>query len=182
MAKILVVSDTHSDDGLPANLCLMRLIEGLKYDYIIHLGDIISRKVLEQLSQFANRLIAVSGEADKLTLPDKELMDIEGLRILMLHGHQKEIRGSRLRSIADELRARVILMGHSHKAGVVDLGGIVMANPGTLTGYGNMPQTWIEMEVNAGEALIQLKGCGGVLSTYRYGGYIRRAIDLLELE
>lgn len=87
MSKIWVISDTHlrSGQNLPASFTSQVNRE----DVIIHLGDFISLDVAQYLESLAG-LEAVSGNWDshaiKDIFPSRKIIDLDGLRIGLIHG------------------------------------------------------------------------------------------------
>ncbi len=167
-----MVGDTHIvNGGLPDN-CLMRLITSEHFDLIVHIGDLSNEQVLNDLRRIGE-LIAVAGESDSVPLPDKELIELEGLRLLIIHGHQKEAR-LHLRRLAHYFNARLVLTGHTHKAMVQDLGGLIVVNPGSLMGLGGGDGTMAIVTLDSGLIRVRIQGCGW-FNDYEFGKLIMKA-------
>ncbi|WP_291999925.1 metallophosphoesterase family protein [Caldivirga sp.] len=178
MIKLIVIGDTHVVNGsLPEN-CLVRLIKSERFDFIIHVGDLSNEQVLSDLKKLGN-LIAVAGETDTVLLPDKELLDLEGLRVLIIHGHQKEAR-MHLRRIAHYFNARLVLTGHTHKPSIQDLGESIVVNPGSLMGSNGEDGTMAIINLDSGIIRVRVQGCGW-FNDYEYGRLITRADEFTSL-
>jgi putative phosphoesterase len=128
--KIGVVSDTHatSFSQLPDQI-LRNLAE---VDLIIHTGDFVARDVLDGLKQLGE-VKAVQGNMDseelKHLLPEKELLEIEGKRIGIIHGWGSPYGiDERVGGMFDNVD--IIVYGHSHHAQNEVKNGILFFNPG----------------------------------------------------
>jgi hypothetical protein len=128
--KVLVLSDTHGN-FTPA-LQAHSLSEPV--DSIIHLGDgIEDANLLRSLMHLD--VITVSGNCDHdSTVPREIVWECEGKRILLVHGDAYGVKGGleRLKQRAAEVRADIVLFGHSHRATCITTSGILFLNPGTL--------------------------------------------------
>src|SRR5437867_9957188 len=90
VVKILVISDTHVPSmiqRLPARV----MEQARSCRIVIHAGDCVSKKALDELSKVAV-VFAVRGnqELPELApiLPTKLTLNMEGFRIGVVHGHQ----------------------------------------------------------------------------------------------
>ena len=128
--KIGVLSDSHADSfaQLPEKI-LATLTE---VDLIIHAGDFVAKDVLEGLKQLGE-IKAVWGNMDsdeiKRILPEKELLEIEGKKIGIIHGwgspHGIDERVGNVFSGVD-----IIIYGHSHYPQNETKNGVFFFNPG----------------------------------------------------
>ena len=136
MQKILIVSDTH---GIPYNFEKMLEIEGTP-DMILHLGDIEGQEdYMETLAGCKMEIVAGNNDSNK-KLPHELLLTISGKRILMLHGTGRvsfDIEEScwKLRLLAKEKRADIVMFGHIHIPIISkgELWDAFVINPGSLT-------------------------------------------------
>ena len=128
--KIGVLSDTHVDSL--GQLHEKILVALLKVDLIIHAGDFVTKDVLNGLKQLGE-LKAVWGNMDsdelKRTLPEKELLKIEGKKIGIIHGwgssHGIDDR------VGNEFNGvDIIIYGHSHYSQNETRNGVFFFNPG----------------------------------------------------
>jgi len=124
-------------------------------------------------------LVVVAGETDPMPLPDKEIIDVEGVRLLVIHGHQKEAR-LHLRRMVNYFNARLVLMGHTHRPMVQDLGGVLVVNPGSFTGFNGSSETMAILELAGRRINIRIQGCGW-FNEYKYGNLIVRADELASI-
>lgn len=129
MKRILVISDTH---GMNKEV-LESILEVEKADLIIHLGDYV-----EDGEKIANTLglpyIIVKGNGDfKSKYPEERIIDIEGKKIFLTHGHKYDVRSSldRIYYRASELDTDIAIFGHSHIAINTEENGIILFNPGS---------------------------------------------------
>jgi hypothetical protein len=122
MLRIGLISDTH---GLlrPEAQAFLR-----GSDHIIHAGDVCDPEILESLASLAP-LTAVRGNCDRgawaSNLREAEMLDLEGVRILVCHdlsslGVDPGVAG-----------IRVIVSGHSHQPLVEERSGVLFVNPGS---------------------------------------------------
>lgn len=125
--KLLITSDVHGrlDD-------LKQVI--LKHqDCNLHLnaGDMsLDPKYYESLN-----VITVKGNNDfGVDLPLERLIDIEGQKILLTHGHKESVKFglSRLKLKAKLLGANIVIFGHTHQKHMEIDQGILFINPGAL--------------------------------------------------
>jgi putative phosphoesterase len=147
MATLGIIADTH----VPQRLARLpdRLADALcSVDLILHAGDITSRQVLVDLEQIAP-VQAVAGNADLVGhgLPLTRVIEIEGRRIGLVHGHggwAKYLSGKlrdrlgyheeRYLKIVTESFGRVdaIVFGHTHRAFTEVRSGVLLFNPGPV--------------------------------------------------
>jgi putative phosphoesterase len=124
-------------------------------DLILHAGDVGELDVLERLRQVAP-VIAVHGnddtEAAFATLPETQLVEMGGHRILLWHSHdpdrERELalrrtdewapKLERIAGVAHDRGATVVMFGHLHVPLSVDCMGVLLVNPGALA----PPNAW----------------------------------------
>lgn len=152
MTILGVISDTHIPDRVPRlNDRVFEVFREAGVQQILHAGDIMSQAVLDELAQVAP-VQAVRGNRDIWNLkhlPDRLQLDVEGVRIGLTHGHGKladyvyekfeiAIKGKRVgrylrRVVADFPQAQVVVFGHLHVAGILNLDGKLVVNPGSAS-------------------------------------------------
>lgn len=123
---IAVFSDSHGYASL-----LPKCAEQIGAAAVIHLGDHArdARKI--DLPQYV-----VNGNCDfSSDYPNELLLEIGSKRVLLTHGHFQGVKYGlkRLCDYARELGAQFALYGHTHIADIYRDGGVVAANPGSLT-------------------------------------------------
>lgn len=126
--KILVLSDSH---GAVDNM--IHAVELVQPRHILHLGDCL-RDAQSLCDRFPDiPMDTVPGNCDWGSLDEPErLIELEGVRILMLHGHTRNVKSSPLAAqyAAREYGADVLLFGHTH-CPLVDYDGTLFTmNPG----------------------------------------------------
>ena len=152
MTTIGVISDTHIPDRVPRlNPRALQVFQQAGVQQILHAGDIMSQIVLDELAQVAP-VQAVRGNRDIWNLkhlPSHLQLEIDGVRIGLTHGHGTlynylsekfdiAIKGKRVgrylqRVVADFPQAQVIVFGHLHVAGILNLEGKLVFNPGSAS-------------------------------------------------
>lgn len=140
--KFFVISDTHRNIERVKNV--LPHLKGV--DAILHLGDHVddALKLERQLASLEEDspyhglpVIAVPGNCDGSTSrSDYHIYETkEGIRMLMIHGHQYNIRFGydRLLYLAEENDCHAILFGHTHIPVYDQIDNIYLINPGSLT-------------------------------------------------
>ena len=129
MKRILVLSDSH---GNMENM--VYAVELVKPDMIIHLGDCISDA--ERLSEHFKDILfeCVPGNCDCTMAPAEKILDIEGARILICHGHTYNVKRGLLNIelSAREKEVDLALFGHTHKVFYDWTNGVRLFNPGSI--------------------------------------------------
>jgi len=109
-------------------------------DRILHAGDVEDPAILDDLSAIAP-VTAVWGNVDGLAVravtPEEAIVEIGGIRVALIHGHQVHPDYGALRRRFPG--ARVIVHGHTHVPGQREAAGVLLVNPGAagraLKGY-----------------------------------------------
>lgn len=100
--------------------------------HILHAGDVGTLDVLIELEAIAP-VTAVWGNTDgfelRSRLPETAEVELQGRRILVVHGHQLG-SPTALGLVAEYPGFDVIVYGHTHRAGVERVEGVLVANPG----------------------------------------------------
>jgi len=128
------ISDTHLM-GHPLGDHVLRVFDGV--DLILHAGDILEMAVIEQLSTVAPTL-AVKGNMDHgevaKTLPEKRVVEAEGFKIGLTHGHgaPSGITHKVARLFEGE-GCDCIVFGHTHNGLIKERGNVLFFNPGSPT-------------------------------------------------
>lgn len=132
--RIAVFSDTH---GAFHGLAEMKSRLG-KVDWLLHAGDFLAdaRRVAFALEVPQNRVRAVAGNCDYgVDGPDEAVVAVGGVRILLTHGHQHDVKRGlgRILQRARELDVQAAVFGHSHVVCNQEVQGVLLFNPGSLT-------------------------------------------------
>jgi putative phosphoesterase len=150
MPVLGLISDTHIPDRSPQlNPRVLAIFRQAGVQHILHAGDIMTQAVLDELAQVAP-VHAVRGNRDSLSLPRLPLilqLEVEGVKIGLMHGHGTlpvyfkdklyilwngiQVGRYLKRALETFPEADVILLGHLHMAGVFDLEGKLIFNPGS---------------------------------------------------
>lgn len=121
-------------------------------DLILHTGDWRSPDVLETLSTFAE-VKGVYGNVDgkemRALVPARQLIDIGGLRIGLVHGHgEKKTTEQRAIEAFAEEQVDAIVFGHSHIPVIKYFKGVLLMNPGSPTDKRKLPfYSFITLEI-----------------------------------
>ena len=131
MKKILVMSDSHGNKGN-----VLRAYNRFSdVDCIVHLGDFL--KDTECIT--ANmQVYTVKGNGDfYLKGKNERVITIGGKKILMLHGHKQRVKTGLLALglYAREKDADIALFGHTHIPTEQMYEGVLLYNPGSLSGF-----------------------------------------------
>jgi putative phosphoesterase len=150
---IYVFSDSH---GSAASM--LQEIENGRPDRIIHLGD--GRNDTDKIrAAFPDiPLKAVRGNCDTGSiLPDRELLYINGLKILITHGHLYGVKGGPGGIVAagKSAGAGLVLYGHTHAARHDSFDGVDTLNPGSC-GMGRTSFAILEVS-DEGRFSVQIK-------------------------
>ena len=151
MKQILVVSDTHGRNSVHQELrTLYPNVEAY-----LHCGD--SESPSDQLDGF----VSVKGNNDiYFDYPMQVILDIEGVRVLLIHGHQYPAyhMTERLIQKAKEENCQLVLHGHSHIFKVEREEGITLVCPGSIhhNRDASLP-TYAVVGIDKGEITVERK-------------------------
>lgn len=150
MAGILigVISDTHG---------LMRpeALDALRGSaMILHAGDVGRPEVLDALGAIAE-VTAIRGNVDQgiwcASIPETEIVEIEGARIHMLHDRN----ALAIDPVAGKID--VVISGHSHQPSIEESDGVLYLNPGSAGPRRfSLPVTLALMEIEEGKVHARL--------------------------
>ena len=119
-----LISDTHITlKRGKLSKKIFEIFDGV--DLILHAGDITTQGVLDDLNKIAP-VIAVLGNNDKLDLKKHEIIDVGDKRILLIHGHKKDLYESGLECGVD-----IVVSGHTHEPSHEMVDGMHLINPGS---------------------------------------------------
>ena len=128
--KIGVVSDTHRNKSI-LNDVVEWLLSDQHIGSLYHLGD-----DYEDVSDLADRgveIVQVPGIYHQRyydgTLPKKQVENIMGLRIVLVHSLDKDITEN------DKTVTDIILFGHTHKPTIQLRDGLLLMNPGHMKSH-----------------------------------------------
>ncbi|GAB4350503.1 MAG: metallophosphoesterase [Candidatus Abyssubacteria bacterium] len=129
--QVGVISDTH-DHLNPKIFDRFKRVER-----ILHAGDIGSLDIVIELSAIAP-VIAVSGNMDTPPItqryPIDQRIQVAGADIFMTHNGGMLLRNQReFRKRCGDKRPDVFVWGHTHRAEVRDVDGMLSVNPGSAS-------------------------------------------------
>lgn len=133
-ARVGLISDTHGH----LRASVFEALEGV--ERVIHAGDVEDPNHLTDLGVIAP-VTAVAGNVDRhdvrAVAPDEAQVDVAGVRVAVIHGHQVHPDYRLLPARFPE--ARVIVHGHTHVPRCDSVGDVLIVNPGAagkaLKGY-----------------------------------------------
>lgn len=143
MKTFLIFSDVHGDkDSLQK---LKNLAE--QADGVFFAGDGYS--AVKKLT--AKELYAVGGNCDIFGSPEL-VTEIEGVKILLSHGHRYGVKSSLLSLTlrAKELGCDLAIFGHTHQPFCSIENGVFLLNPGASSGWGR--KTYAVLTLDNGSA------------------------------
>ncbi len=125
MRTILAFSDSHST-RLPQKLVSV----ANESDYVFFLGDGVG--ALGDLL-FLKNLYAVDGNCDTPCFGNEKIIEIDGVRILLTHGHKHSVKRDLLplALYAKEKDCRAVFYGHTHTARIDEYQDVTLICPGS---------------------------------------------------
>jgi len=159
--KIGIMSDTHLGKH-PERI--ESLVERYfkDVDVIIHGGDYKGSKVVNILKKYRN-FMGVFGNVDdssvRKLLKEKEIVELEGYRIGIFHGHgENKTTSDRAYDMFKEDKVDIIVFGHSHQPAIFTKNKILMLNPGSPTSKRNDRWfSYIMLELSKNSINVELK-------------------------
>lgn len=149
--KILVFSDSHGS--------LSKMVEAMEHErpqHVFFLGDHY-RDGVELSTLYPDiPMDIVRGNCDWGKGPDLKVVELEGIRFLLTHGHLQYVKSGLDELLQEALnrQVQVACYGHTHLAKVVYRQGIYLMNPGTVGG------------VNAREGYGVIEALGGSVNLF----------------
>lgn len=119
-------------------------------DIILHTGDFVTLQVYNSLTRLG-RLEAVCGNADspelKRLLPPQKTLEIEGIRIGLVHraSYSTDLTGAYM--MAREMDVDVLVFGHIHRP-IIEKSKKLLICPGSPTAPRMSAPTVAELEIN----------------------------------
>lgn len=131
MKTCVVISDSHG--LLPIDEDFWNVLD--ESDYIIHLGDGI-REIQTLKEKYKDKFIYVYGNCDSFSQEPFKIIDIEGVKVLITHGHKFSVKDD-LFDLAFECEYQNVhygLYGHTHRPQIDEINkNVVLINPGSIT-------------------------------------------------
>lgn len=125
--KLLITGDIQGRDDV-----LRRVMEKeLDVDYHLNTGDLgIDTKTIQE-----TKMIAVKGNHDLYhDLPTERILVLEGLKVLLTHGHLQNVKYG-LENLIEQAKLHQVdmcIFGHTHEAFYQKIDQIIFINPGSL--------------------------------------------------
>ncbi|MDD5561286.1 MAG: metallophosphoesterase family protein [Candidatus Omnitrophica bacterium] len=150
--KIGVISDTHianKSEHIPGIILdVFRHV-----DMVIHAGDMVDLRVIDELKSVCPKIVAVAGnmdlEAVKKRYPEKEVLKISGYKIGLMHGCGPASNlTALLKDAFKEDKPDIIVFGHSHKPMNEFIDGVLFFNPGSANDFTAECNSYGLIEIN----------------------------------
>lgn len=145
MTKILVISDSHGNSE-----AIETLVASTQFNYMFFLGDTL--KDVENLK--IKNLIKVRGNWDfDLTTPVVEIVKIDNLKFLLLHGHGYGVRYGigYLIKVAKQENVDFVCYGHTHISALDFVDGVGYLNPGAFSFVKTGKKTYAIITIDNGK-------------------------------
>lgn len=132
MKTFIVLSDSH---GKRANVEKLRPLFA-ENDYVVHLGD-GSSDMREHARSFPEKTYVLKGNCDFSYGIDECIIHAEGISLFCCHGHKYGVKSGleRLAARAKAAGCEVALYGHTHRAKIEEVNGVLCINPGAAGSY-----------------------------------------------
>ncbi len=131
--KILVFSDSHGDVQHMADA-----VASDRPDRVLHLGDVEpdARALGRQFPELPIDKVCGNCDGRRPDLAEEQVVEIDGRRILMMHGHTRNVKLGMGQAVwaAREAEADILLFGHTHEAFCEYQHGLWIMNPGSIRG------------------------------------------------
>lgn len=169
MKRIIVIADTHIEDqplhtALPESL--LNLIK--KADLLLHAGSFTSITAYQEFRELT-RLEAVSGTKDceelKELLPETLTLNIEGVRIAVVHKGVHITNTMSMRYLAKEMDVDVLIYGYLHKP-LIDKSDVLTICPGSPTLPRMSLPSAVQLTVDQGRPSFKVIVCSGRVCNY----------------
>lgn len=140
MVLALVVGDLHVPDraaGIPE--AFRKMFTPGRIQKVFITGNVGSRDMYNYFRTIASEVYCTRGEYDgawAANLPDTAVVEIGGLSIGLIHGHQIIPTGDKdsQAMMQRELGVDVLLTGGTHVTKITELDNNLVVNPGSITG------------------------------------------------
>ena len=153
--RLVLMADTHLPNrarDLPAEV--WQAVD--EADLVIHAGDWVDVRLLDELEARSARLVACFGNNDhgalRERLPEVARVEVEGLRLGVVH-ETGQATGREARMAATYADLDVLVFGHSHIPwDTTTASGLRLLNPGSPTDRRRQPHcTYMTAVVDGGE-------------------------------
>ncbi len=133
--KILCLGDTHIPErAAEIPEWIMKLLVEERPDRILFTGDATDPSVIYLLERVAP-VYAVRGNMDRFELPREISLELDGIKLLLMHGDRFGRGGyQEMARYAKQKGHDFVVCGHTHRQETFKTEGVVVVNPGSATG------------------------------------------------
>lgn len=137
MKKVVIVSDSHGRENILDDIAILNS----DCDLFLHAGDsLLSKTAISPYHQ-------VKGNCD-IFIKEKELFfEIEGVRIMMFHGHDEDLRSEKCYEKAKLNNCDIIIHGHTHKKRNERYNDVLILCPGSLKRARDDSESYIVLNI-----------------------------------
>ena len=142
MSYLLLIGDFHIPTRafqIPEKF--KQLLVPQKIKTILCTGNLCTKETYDYLKSITSDLHCVKGDFDGLlgpdiALPETEIVEIEGFKIGIIHGHQIVPWNDRdaLAMLQRRMDVDILVFGNTHHYDAFEMDGKLFINPGTATG------------------------------------------------
>ncbi|QGN08109.1 metallophosphoesterase [Halorhabdus sp. CBA1104] len=158
---IAVFADTHETDSPQLSESADQTLEDA--EYVVHAGDFTTPAVHDAFDRRAEELLAVQGNSDTPALCDRlprvRTVDWEGWTLLVTHGHEHD--STTLPLLGREREADLAIVGHTHRPGIEEIGGLPVVNPGSHADPRGGPPTYAQLQGRDGRIAVDVRNVEG---------------------
>lgn len=159
---VLVVGDLHIPHraaDIPEQF--KKLFMPGRINTIIVTGNISCREIHDYFRSVCPNVVCARGEFDDFQkdIPEFAVVEIEDIKIGVIHGHQVVPWGDKesLAAVQRRIGCDILVSGHTHQQKLFELDGKLFVNPGTITGAfsafeSDATPTFVLMEVSGSDA------------------------------
>lgn len=145
VTKVLIIGDFHIPDRatqIPVEF--KKILRGTTFDMILCTGDFTTRKTFKWLHSLGKAKCVIGNMDRGLKLHKGRKTMVRGLAIGLIHGSEIHPRGDtdKLVEKAKEMKANILVYGHTHLAEVTQKDGVLLINPGSVTGAPSGTGEW----------------------------------------
>ncbi len=148
--RAIVLSDSHTD-----TTSLERAIDSQgRLDLIIHLGDIARDVDYIETGYYPIPVVSVLGNNDYRYGDYEKVIDLDGHKIFICHGHTQSVSSGyeRLEATARRHGCEAALFGHTHRSVLEKRDdGFFILNPGSVSRPRGCAQSFAVLETNGGK-------------------------------
>ncbi|CCW70601.1 unnamed protein product [Phytomonas sp. Hart1] len=132
-------------------------------------GNVTSKEMIQYLYSIAPEVYCTRGEFDQeclKDLPESLVVDVEGIKVGLIHGHQIVPMGDRdsLAAVQRQMDIDVLISGGTHQAKIIEFDAHLFVNPGSATGA----FTPYDLNVIPSFVLLDIHNTSVNAFTYRY--------------